>query len=365
MRYLLILLFSWICTDAGAQVTILSAQFNAYNVTPDGMCLASLSNSGGEADVFLEARIMNGSNQPVLTVQTALFKLRSGLTNTSQAGLKLSSIVYGGSSDAEYMRTMHQLPSGKYRYCLYVRGTGTIEGDEYCDEFENESTSFLFLVNPPDKDTIETPNPLLLWNHSEPFSLLHQGEMYRMMIVELNKDQGAEAGINVNPPKYMANFLTRHDVIYPFDATRLEAGRRYGWQVQKVANGVITNKTEAWEFVMKPGKTASNNKYVEVGTGENSQVYVAEGRKLFFVFNEAYYSPGKALKVAIVNDRGEPLKNVKARDDKKEGQKINVKENGHNRYEIDLDELGLEAGFYSLLITNEKGQASKLKFYVQ
>lgn len=365
MRYLIILLFTVICVTSGAQVNIVNTLFNAYNVTPEAMCMANLTNTGGDADVFLEARITNGSNQAVLTVQTALFKLKTGLTNTSQAGLKLSSIVYGGSNDAEYMRTMHQLPSGKYRYCLIVRGTGSIEGDEYCDEFENETTSFLFLVNPPDKDTIETPNPILLWNHSEPFSLLHQGEMYRMVIVELNKDQGAESGINVNSPKYMANFLTRHDVIYPFDATKLEPGKRYGWQVQKVINGVITNKTEAWEFVMKPDRSSSYNKYVEVGPAENSQVYVAEGRKLFFVFNEAYYSAGKTLKASIVNDQGSPVKNVKAKEDTKEGAKVNVKENGHNRYEIDLDELGLETGFYSLLIANEKGQSSKLKFYVQ
>lgn len=363
MRHLIIFLFSFTCLAAGAQVNIVNILFNAYNATPEAMCMANLMNTGSDVDVFLEARVMNSANQTVLTVQTATFRLKSGMTNTSQAGLKLSSTVYSGGHDAEYMRTMHQLPSGKYRYCLIVRGIGNIEGDEYCEELENETTSFLFLVNPADKDTIETPNPILLWSHSEPFNVLHQGEMYRMIVVELTKDQGAEAGINVNPPKYIASFLTRHDVIYPFDATKLEPGKRYGWQVQKLSNGVVTNKTEAWEFVIRSEKPSPGNKYVEVGP-ENSQVYVTEGRTLFFVFNEAYYSAGKDLKISIVNDRGEPVKNVKARVDK-EGQKINVKENGHNRYEISLDELGLETGFYTLLIANEKGQTSKLKFYVQ
>jgi hypothetical protein len=338
--------------------------FNAFNVSEETLLYANIMNTDTEQDVYLEAKLFNGLNQPVLTVRSASFKLKNGLTNTAQIGLKSNSSQYSSNNDAQYIKTMHQLPSGKFRFCLFVIPSTNIEGADICEEFENETNSFLFLINPPDKDTIESKTPILLWNHSDPFTLLKQGELYRLIVTEKKKDQSADAAINVNYPVLKLDFLTRHDVQYPFDGPKLENGKTYGWQVQKIVNNVVVNKTEAWEFTIKPDIKDLYNKYVEITRDMNPAVYVAAGNKIFFTFKEEYSTSDKKLRISIIPENQDALKNVKAKEDAETSTKINAKENGENKYEIDLNELSVEKGYYFLKITNEKGQVYQLKFLV-
>ncbi len=360
---ILIFLFS-ISFKINSQINILNSMFNAFNVSDETLLFANIMNNGDEQDVYIESKLYNGLNQPILIVKSNVFKLKNGVTNTAQIGLKTNSSEYTNSNDAQYIKTMHQLSSGKFRLCVFVIPTTNVEGSDLCEEFENETTSFLFLVNPPDKDTIETKTPILLWNHSDPFSLLKQGEMYRLIMVEEKKDQSADAAINVNAPILKLDFLTKHDVQYPFDGYKLEGGKKYGWQVQKVINNVVVNKTEAWEFIIKPELEQIYNKYVEITSGSNSSTYIAAGNKIFFTFNEEYYTSSNKLSITITPENKIALKNVKVKEDAKANQKINSKEVGENKYEIDLNELNIETGYYYLNITNEKGKSYQLKFYV-
>ena len=348
-----------------SQVSIVNSMFNAYNVSTEALLMANLMNADGEREVYLEAKLYNGLNQPILDVTSSSFVLKNGVSNTAQLGIRVNSVNYSNGNDAQYIKTTHQLPSGKFRYCLFIKATSGIEGDDLCEEFENETTSFLFLTNPQDQDTIETKTPILLWNHSDPFTLLQQGEMYRMVVVELKEGQSADAGINSNSPLFMANFLLRHDVQYPFDAKVLEEGKHYGWQVQKIINNVITNKTESWEFIVKPSVEEKYNKYVELKPNGNSGTYIAKGNKIFFVFNEEYYSTSKKLNISIRPENEAQINGVKVKEDIKETVEINSKEVGHNQYEIDLDQLNLKKGYHYMTVKNEKGQIYQLKFYVQ
>lgn len=361
----LIIIFSvLISTNLFSQINILNSMFNAFNVSEDALLYANIMNTGDQQEVHLEAKLFNGLNQPVLTVRSISFNLKNGLTNTAQLSLKSNSTEYTSSNDAQYIKTMHQLPSGKFRYCLFVVPTINNEGADLCEEFENEANTFLFLINPPDKDTIESKNPILLWNHSDPFSLLKQGEMYRLILVEQKNDQSADAAINVNSPILKLDFLTKHDVQYPFDGYKLENGKKYGWQVQKIINNIVVNKTEAWEFIIKPEVETLYNKYVELSSGINPSTYIAAGNKIFFTFKEEYYTSSNNLKITITPENKTALKNVKAKEDLSVNQKMNSKEVGDNKYEIDLNQLGIETGYYYLNITNEKGKSYQLKFYV-
>jgi hypothetical protein len=348
---------------SNAQVNIVSSMFNAFNVSEQTLLYANIMNSGEEQDAYLEAKLYNGLNQPIMSVKSNVFKLRNGLNNTAQISISSSSVIYGSDNDAQYIKTMHQLPSGKFRFCLFVVPASNSEPVDFCEEFENETSTFLFLINPADQDTIETKTPILLWNHSDPFTLLKQGEMYRLILVEQKKDQSADAAINVNSPLLKLDFLTRHDVQYPFDATKLENGKKYAWQVHKIINNVVVNKTEAWEFVIKPDVETLYNKYVEISKEPRPSVYYATGKKIFFTFKEEYYS-NKNLKISITPENKETLTNVKVKEDDVLNPKINSKESGENKYEIDLNELNIESGYYFLNIINEKGQVYQLKFYV-
>lgn len=361
----LIIIFSLIISsNFYCQINILNSMFNAFNVSEEALLYANIMNIGDQQEVHLEAKLFNGLNQPVLTVRSVSFNLKNGLTNTAQISLKSNSADYTNSNDAQYIKTMHQLPSGKFRYCLFVIPTVNNEGADLCEEFENEANTFLFLINPPDKDTIESKTPILLWNHSDPFSLLKQGEMYRLILVEQKNNQSADAAINVNTPILKLDFLTKHDVQYPFDGYKLESGKKYGWQVQKIINNVVVNKTEAWEFNIKPDLDIIYNKYVEIASGGNSSTYFATGNKIFFTFKEEYYTSSNKLSLTIAPENKPALKNAKAKEDVIINQKINSKEIGDNKYEIDLNELRIETGYYYLNITNEKGKSYQLKFYV-
>lgn len=356
-----------VCNNLLSQINVVNTMFNAFNVTPNALIYANIMNMGEETEVFAEASLYNSQNQVINHVISSSFTLRKGINNTAQFGISVKSSEYSNGNDAQFIKTNHQLPSGKFKYCITIKSvSNSIEGDELCDEFENESNSFLFLTSPFDKDTIESNTPLLIWNHSDPFTLMQQGETYRMLVVELKNDQTADAGVNINSPILQNNFLTRHDIQYPFDAPKLESGKRYGWQVQKIINNIIVNKTEAWEFVLKPENKENYDKYIELKPNYGSGIYEIHGSKLYFTFNQEYYSHSNQLSVSIIPENQNPLNNPKLKEDKSTGSpKINYKTLGDNKYEIDLNALKINEGYYYLNIIDEKKQEFKLKFHVK
>ncbi|MES2593674.1 MAG: hypothetical protein V4608_17455 [Bacteroidota bacterium] len=107
---------------------------------------------------------------------------------------------------------------------------------------------YFFIEFPNDKEVIPTKSPLFTWSHSEPFSGLAQGESFRMVIAEIKSSQSREEALLVNSPVMVKDYLTSHSLHYPVDAKPLEEEKRYAWQVQKLVNGVVLNKTETREF---------------------------------------------------------------------------------------------------------------------
>ncbi|MBA3680480.1 MAG: hypothetical protein H0W73_04850 [Bacteroidetes bacterium] len=347
--------------NSSAQTKIVSSSFSSYNVSAESMCGINISNNAGEISVTIESKITNVQGTELIKVTSNPITLKNGVFNSLQLGLKVANINYQNTSVAEFVRIYHQLPSGKYNYCVSININDGV-GDELCDDIESESSSFLTLINPIDKDTLEIYNPVLIWNHSETFNILQQGEFYRMIVTEIKKDQNAESAINVNNALFQQNFLSKHDVLYPFDAPKLQTGGRYAWQVQKVANGVITNKTEAWEFVFK-SKTDVVPMVVEITPKLNVSPYIVVDDKICFLFKEEYSSTDQKLNAVILNAKGEEVK-IK-RESGKNVANSNIKQTGSNRYEVNLFGLGLKEGNYLLKIFNEKDQAFLLKFIIQ
>lgn len=338
--------------------------FNAFNVSDDALLYSNIMNLGDEEEVYLEATLYNGLNVPIVHVLSIPFKLSKGLNNTAQISIRVKSSDYSNGNDAQYVRTAHQLPSGKFKYCLVVKSTsGAIEGDDLCEEFENESNSFLFLINPTDKDTIENKNPLLIWNHSDPFTLMQQGESYRMVVVDLKEDQSADAGLNVNSPILMSNFLTRHEIQYPFDAPELNEGGRYGWQVQKIINNVVVNKTEAWEFVIKPLPSDYAYKYIKLKEALDASYINVKSNTLYFRIDEVYNTV--SLKVNIYDGKNRKISPKVTNEVRSKTKGDNLKTIGYNAYELDLLNYNLSQGFYVLEVVNQKNNKSYLKFYVE
>ncbi|HTA63067.1 MAG TPA: hypothetical protein VK835_11455 [Bacteroidia bacterium] len=308
-------------------------------------------------EVVMEAKIISPQNGVIMDVVSAPFFLKKGMIVTSQLNMSVVSVNYASNDQGNFLKTSHTLPSGKYSYCAVIRATDV--NDEYCTDLEADNSSFLFLVYPPDKDEIETKYPVLVWTHSDPFSINTQSEFYRMVVVDLKKDQSPEGAVNTNVPVYMKNYLTSHQVQYPIDAKELQAGNNYAWQVQKIYNGAISNKTEAWEFKLKAPEPIKENKYAVMKKTLDGAFYKAENNKIYFRFDEGYANNDVYYK--ILDDKQQVVSTQKSKE-KGDRVKMEAVKTGYNQFMIDLSQYKMSPGIYVLEVNNEKKEVYKLKF---
>ncbi len=343
------------------QASILSATISEYNITPNGLLDVSIMNHIGDVQVVLEAKILNSQNEALISVVTKPFTLKKGLSIVSQLNVGITSVMYASNNQGNLLKNSHILSTGKYHYCASISGVDV--SDQYCQDIEAENSTFLYLVSPPDKEELETKYPILIWTHSEQFSLTNQNEYYRIIVTELNKGQSAEAAINTNIPVYMKNYLNSHQVQYPFDAKELQTGKEYAWQVQKMYSGAIVNKTEAWQFKFKDKEVETKN-YTLLKQALDGSTYYAVNEKIYFKFEEPYYSADSKLAAKIYNAERKEF-NPQAKNELKKEGKETIKYTGLNLFQMDLSSLNLKSGIYTLEVTDEKGKLYLLQFMIK
>lgn len=347
-----------------AQVSVVNIQLMPYNITPEGLLSATLMNNGSSLQIQVVSKLYNFNNELLVAVKSNNFTANQGLNSPFDGNRKVLSVEYTASNQANYIKTTHGLPSGAFKICISVIQSNTSEiVDEYCDEIESNFNQYLYLVYPGDKDTIETKTPLLTWAHSEPFSVLTQGEYYRMVVSEIKEKQGAEEAVTINNPIMVKTYLTMHSLQYPYDAKELIEGRQYAWQVQKLSNGIITNKTEAWEFVLRIKPEEKEIKYVALKQSVDAGYYIAYNGKIYFKFYEDYNSSG-SITAFIKDDKGKetPIKITKDDDSNATIQETKIKVMGDNRFILDLNNSNYKSGNYLMIIKNEKKETFYLKF---
>jgi hypothetical protein len=372
MRQLLIINLLCLCLiSMKAQISVVSINLQSFNVVPEALLNVGIMNGEGEQNVQLITQVFNSTNTLLLQVKSQPFLLLKGLNAGLSGERKVASTEYSNNQQANYLKSTHSLPSGRYKVCsslMSVNGADKLY--DFCDEFEADFNQYLYLVNPPDNDTVDSKNPVLIWAHSEPFSILSQGEFYRMIVTPVNKDQTSEEAINVNSPVMIKNYLKEHQLTYPYDAKELQEGQKYAWQVQKIGDGVVINKTEAWTFNLRISMTAKSLKYVALKTENNGDYYTAYNGEVFFKFNEDYKTGGN-LKFKLFNHKSENIQIEIDHDadqdrskDKTSRQPAQLKYPGDNRFELDLDAGKLKSGFYTLEVQNEKKEKYYLKIFL-
>jgi hypothetical protein len=344
-----------------AQVSVVNIPLMSYSITPESMLSASLMNAGSEQQVSMTSKLYNLNNELLLVVKSAAFSVKPGL-NAGYGSRKAMAVEYGSGKQADYIRTSHGLPSGVFKICVDIQNALTLEpSDEFCDEIQSEFNQYLYLVFPMDKEVIPTTSPLLTWSHSEPFNILAQGESYRMIVAEIKHNQTPEEALLLNSPVMLKDYLTSHSLQYPYEAKPLEQGKSYSWQVQKLANGVVLNKTETWEFkILNPDATVEN-KYATLRKVLDASFYTAENNKIFFRFQEEYTSG--ALSFTIYDSKRKPLE-AKATNESVKKSAANYKYHGFNQYEIDLNGYDVSKGFYTLEVQAGNNELLLLKFYI-
>jgi hypothetical protein len=364
-RYLFLLVYITLFTVASSlfgQITITNSSFNSFNVTPNSLCRITLLNGSGiTGEAYLEAEVRNAANDRLIAVQSNVFTIKPGINTILPSTISFASIAYSGSNQAEFLRVQNKLPSGVFTYCVRVVPIGQIEeGDEYCESLDGNEDALLYLVYPLHEEVIETPQPVLMWMHSEPFNLLAPGEYFRLNVVELFDGQSADAGIGTNQAIFSKNYINSHQVPYPQDAKLLEPGKRYGWVVQKISNGNIVARTEAWEFSLSKTGNDKRNVYVLLKKQLDGSVYVPQNDRLYFRFDERYVSG--QLDCTIRNEKRELIvPEIKSEN----GNADNTKTSGANMYELDLQPYKLKNGYYVLEVVNEKNEKYLLKFIIE
>jgi len=350
---------------ANAQVTIVSANLSEFNIGPSTLCQVNLNSSQTDATVILDATLMNGAGEILLKVKTQPIKLHQGMNSAATLHISFLSTEFGISPQATYLQNHHSLPSGQFKHCIQVVTLSNEYSDDFCQDLSSQANSFLYLVFPFDKDFIDTKYPLLSWAHGESFAVLAPGEYFRVIVAELNRNQDAEAGVTSNTPVFLKDMITSHQIQYPMDSKELIVGKRYGWQIQRISNGSIIDKTESWEFTIKQNTVTKENKYASLKRKIDGGFYTTENRKLYFKFDEVY--SGNTLNCKIYDDKRKVIEPIVDNEDKKNlnQSSSNVKLQGYNRYEIDLDDFGIKKGFYTLEVKNEKSELYILKFYVE
>lgn len=343
-----------------AQVFISSFSLQSFNITPEAFLNAALLNNGGQVQAEMTATLYNANGEMLLAVKSVPFPLKAGINPGLDNSRKVAQVQYGGSTQAAYIRNARALPAGKFKVCVQLYALQIEASDEYCDEIESELSQFLFLVDPADKDTVEQKYPLLVWNHSEPFSVVSQGDFYRMIVCEMAENQSAEQAITTNPPLMIRNYLNTHALMYPFDARELAGGNRYAWQVQKMSDGAVVNKSEAWEFVLRT-KMEQPHSYVSIKKEIDASPYLPVDNKVFFRFDERYNAGISECK--IYDEKRTPIE-LKAQNQSGLSKDTYFKSIGYNQFEIDLNELAINRGLHYLEIKNEKGEVFRLKFMV-
>lgn len=366
-----ILLFCFFgISNCFAQVSIVSMGVQPFNIVPEALLNAGIMNSEVEQQVQLNVQLLSSGNAILLTVKSQPFLIKKGL-NSFSSDRKILLAEYGSTSQASYIKTSRNLPSGRYKVCASLASlTGADQLDDFCEELEAEFNQYLYLVNPLDGDTLDNKTPVLSWTHSEPFTILNQGEFYRMVVSQMKKGQTPEEAVTVNNPVMIKNYVKEHQVQYPFDARELESGDTYAWQVQKLSDGVIVNKTEAWSFSLRDMQKNKSLKYVALKTELDGAFYTAYDGKVFFKFNEEYKGTGK-LKFKLLDLKGNKINLALIQDQSQDRSKdltsklpAQLKYSGDNRYEMDLDGKNLNSGFYTLEVKNEKKETYFLKIFL-
>jgi hypothetical protein len=354
----------WLCLQSWAQISIMNANVSAYNITPQGLCQFNIMNNGAEMKASLSVNLSNANGENLLRVQSKPFTLKSGLNSVSGYSLELSPAEFSTAPQGQYLLNTHTLPSGKFTVCCTMFANGIEPLENYCEDIESDMTAFLNLISPSDKDVIETTQPVLVWTHNEPFNLLTPGEYFRMIVVEKEVEQSAEAAVSANAPIWMKDYVGSHQLQYPIDAKQLIIGKTYAWQVQKISNASIIKKTEAWEFKLAQIVKSTDIKYAVLKDKPEAGYYGAVNGKLYFKFEEAY--SGNTFDYFVYNSKSQLVSKDVVRDGAtKEERAMPANVLGNNQFMIDTDKANMKKGMYTLVVSNDKGKQFILNFIVE
>lgn len=208
----------------------------------------------GTADEAQDGRLVDG--------KTGMFTLKANETRIMSG----SNIPGGGSYSwqnkkfQEAMLRSGNAPSGNYTICVYAESESGSPLGQDCFQQNIALMSPPTLISPSDGENIpQSQQPLFTWLPPAPAP---QGATYTLRMVELIGNQSAIDAMAKNSAVFEQKELRSTSLQYPISARKLEAGKKYAWQV---SSGEM--RSESWLFTMEIGKNLSNESANETNAG--------------------------------------------------------------------------------------------------
>jgi hypothetical protein len=218
----------------------------------------------------------------------------------------------------------------------------------------------IVLLSPHNGDTIHTKHPILLWSYLGNPAPNNDRDFYRLILVKLNKGQSPEAGIMVNQPMIKMDRIPGSQLFYPYDAPELEDGKRYGWQIQRITNGVLADKSEAFEFIL-PLPEPPLAQYYRMKFKPDGAIWNTFNGRFCFTLDNPYQE--NQLKYLVYDSQNQLVNTVLHLDDQQKELSVPIKKVGTNYYEIAFSG-SLPPGIYRIVVMDPKKQRYEAKFRI-
>jgi len=343
MKRIILILISFfvVIVAANAQLSFYFLP-ELYGRSIDGLGTFQVQNLGQEkmtGQIFVTVK-ENKSGSLVVTVTTPQVTFNTGLNNFSKSVFNSSAFNFSSNAYGSLANQTRNLPPGEYTFCFHFTPKDKTLFDDYENCFDTEIQPLvpITLLNPAHMDSICTKRPVLSWQPPMPFS----GAMkFRLILTEKKGDNEGVEDLLMRTPLLLLDNISATTINYPSVNPELKEGKTYYWQAVAYEKGIIISKSEIWEFTVqckeavKPGP---NDSYRELKLMVNGNYYIAN-RFLKFSFRNDYNISKLKYSILDVAKGSEELKHL---------PEVKLQQ-GFNKIDIDLGDLGLKPGNHYIL----------------
>jgi hypothetical protein len=310
-----------------------------YGRSVDGLGVFQLHNLGNEK---LEGRIFitvteSRSQAVVLTVMSPVYVINRGSGQFPKSVFNSSTFKFAANSYGALANQTRNFLPGEYTFCFrFIPSEKQPLGEyENCFESKIEPLVPLSLLSPGEYDTICQKRPLLSWQPPLPF---HAGVRFRLLLTEKRKGTALES-LLLNNPLLLLDNINSTAVNYPSVNPELQEGKTYCWQVIAYEKGIITSRSEIWEFTVQCNEKvppSPTDSYRELKLLMNGNYYIATN---YLKFSYQNYYAIKKLHYEILDMERQKIKDV---------PEVKIQQ-GLNKIDIDLGGLDLSPGKHYIL----------------
>ena len=345
-----------LCNINSAQVIVTPSLLNHLDIHPDAL-LKGVVSSDGQYNVRARAELKLSSGELVLSVVSDPFRISKGANNLERI-TRANQIMYGTSIRSKNLRATKQLDFGDYEYCIYIESSDGLEiSSEACLPILVENLLFLDLIDPMNGDSIETQRPTLSWNVSGMQRSLG-GYNYRVTLKPMLPSQSVVQAFAENQAIFSIDKASTFVMPFPSSASPLERGKSYCWAVEIIKDGVSLIQSETWKFTVKQPLIEKELKYAVLRKGFANDIYNAPNNRVYFSINNGYSTSNILLR--LVKEDGTQIEKFTTYEDMTTGKSSIISSEGSNLYKVDLQELNLSDGLYTLYVYNDQNDEFKL-----